>query len=140
MNGGRRAAQVGTAALALALAGCAGPSLDERMLPTIGRPAPEIFAKIGFPDAEDTVAGRRFYRWETRSSGAYILPQSDLATVYGPDGPETWIVRTYERQPYSYFCKFRVFVDAQDRIAGYDFEGDGCATFARRLGRRAGGP
>ena len=134
MNWGK-VAKAGT--LVLFLTGCAGEIIQEKMQPMIGRPASYIFAKLGLPDAEDVVAGRKFYVWGTQTAGSYTLPQYNTGTIYSPYGTSTYGYTTYQQHSYNYFCKIRVFVDSQDRITTYDFDGNegGCATFANQLSR-----
>ena len=112
------------ATLALLLAGCAGGIIEDKMQPMIGQPASQVFEKLGIPDAEDVVAGRRFYVWETESSGSILMPQQNTGSVYTGYGTSTYTYATYVPVPYSHACKFRVFVDAKDLITTYDFEGD----------------
>ena len=128
-------AKVGT--LALVLAGCAGEIIQEKMLPMIGRPASYVFAKLGLPDAEGEVAGRKFYLWGTQTAGSYTVPLYNTGSVYSPYGTSTYSYTTYQQHSYNYFCKIRVFVDSKDRITTYDFDGNegGCATFAKQLSR-----
>ena len=136
MNG-RDAAGAGILMLALLLAGCAGQMIHESMQPMIGRPATHAFAKLGFPDSEDTVAGRKFYVWTTESSGSHLVPQFNTGTIRGKDGTTTFSYTTFEEQFYHHECRLRVFVDAKDRIAAYDLNGNdaGCSVFARKLSR-----
>lgn len=69
-------AKAGT--LALVLTGCAGEIIQEKMSPMIGRPASYVFAKLGLPDAEGEVAGRKFYIWGTQTTGSYTVPQYNV--------------------------------------------------------------
>ena len=127
----------GTGILALLLAGCAGQVIQESMQPMIGRPAARVFEKLGFPDSEDTVAGRRFYAWATESSGSHLVPRFNTGTIHGKDGTSTFSYTTFEERFYHHECRLRVFVDPQDRITAYDLDGNdgGCSAFARRLSR-----
>ena len=122
---------------ALLLTGCAGEIIQEKMSAMIGRPATLVFAKLGWPDAEREVAGRKFYVWATQDVGSYTLPQYNTETIYGPYGTSTYSYTTYQQYSYNSVCKIRVFVDSQDRITTYDFKGneDGCAMFADQLSR-----
>lgn len=126
-----------SATLALLLAGCAAGIIEEKMQPMIGQPASHVFEKLGIPDAEDVVAGRRFYVWETEDSGSILLPQQNTGSVYTAHGTSTYTYMTYVPMVYSHTCRFRVFVDANDLITTYDFDGNegGCSTFATRLSR-----
>ena len=130
-----RPAVAGT--LALLLGGCAAEIIEEKMQPLIGQPASQVFEKLGIPDAENVVAGRRFYVWETQDSGSILLPQQSTGTVYSGYGTSTYTYTTFVPMVYNHACKFRVFVDSKDRITTYDFGGDegGCSSFASKLSR-----
>ena len=125
------------ATLALLLTGCAAKIIEEKMQTMIGQPASQVFEKLGIPDAEDVVAGRKFYVWETEDSGSILLPQQNTGFVYTGYGTSTYTYTTYVPMVYSHACKFRVFVDTRDLITTYDFEGDegGCSTFASQLSK-----
>ena len=95
------------AAAGLALSACAGDAIKERMKVFIGQPANAIFSKLGYPTRQDEVAGRKIYVWT--SGGMY--------------------------RGTSYDCTFRVNVDAQDIITGWDVQGNEaqCESFAQAL-------
>ena len=124
--------------LALLLVGCAGEIIQEKMQLMIGGPASDVFAKLGLPDAEGEVVGRKFYVWGTQTTGSYTVPQYNTGTIYSPyGGTSTYSYTTYQQHSYNYLCKIRVFVDSQDRVTTFDFEGNegGCSTFAQQLSR-----
>ena len=123
--------------LALLLAGCAAGIIEEKMQPMIGEPASLVFEKLGIPDAEDEVAGRKFYVWATQNSGSILFPQQNIGTVYPGYRTSTYTYTTFVPIAYNHVCRIRIFVDPTDRITTYDFEGNegGCSTFATRLSR-----
>jgi len=125
--------------LVLLATGCANEIIQKKMADMIGQPADVLFAKLGLPEFESEVAGRRFYVWDTQTSGSYSIPQQQTGIIYGPYGQsaQTYSFTTYRQQHYHYYCKLRVFIDARDHVTGYDFEGNegGCGTFAGRLSR-----
>ena len=123
--------------VALVLAGCAGRIIDDRMQAFIGQPASHVFEKLGAPDAEDEVVGRKFYVWETESLGSFLVPVSGTGPVHDANRPSNLTFFVHEFHSYHHVCKFRLFVDMQDLVTGYDLEGDGggCGTFANRLRR-----
>lgn len=127
----------GAGILALFLAGCTGKIIQEKMSTMLGGPASRVFAKLGLPDAEGEVAGRKFYVWGTQAAGSYILPKYNTGTIYNPYGMSTYNYMTYQQHSYNYYCKIRVFVDSQDRITAYDLKGNegGCGRFADQLSR-----
>ena len=128
-------AKAGT--LVLLLAGCAGEIIQKKMQPLIGFPVSHVFEKLGLPDAEDEVAGLKFYVWGTQASGSYPLPQYNTGTIHSPYGTSTYSYTTYLQHSYNEFCQIRVFVDSLDRVTTYDFKGNegGCSVFADQLNR-----
>ena len=103
----------------------------------IGQPASHVFEKLGVPDAEDEVAGRKFYVWETESSGSFYVPMPRTGTVHDGNPTSSLTFFVHEFHTYHHACKFRLFVDKQDLVTGYDLEGDGggCGVFANQLRR-----
>lgn len=126
-----------TGILALFLAGCAGEMIRDAMLPLIGHRASYLFEKLGFPDAEDTIAGRRFYVWASETTGSQLVPHFNTGTIRGKHGTSTFGYTTFHEQPYHRSCRFRVFVDSEDRITAYDLDGNegGCSALANKLDR-----
>ena len=124
------------AMLALLLTGCAGRVIDTEMRYMIGRPASEVFLRLGLPDAEGRVAGLKYYVWETRSTGSHLVPQYHTGTIRGEDGTSTIRYTTMQEQLFSMECTFRVFVDPNERVTTWDSRGnDGCSHIAGRLRR-----
>ena len=123
------------AILAVLVSGCASEIIQEEMTAMIGYPAEEVFLELGLPDAESRVAGRKFYVWNTQASGSYSIPQQHTGTIQGAYGPSTYTYTTFQQQQYHHFCNLRVFVDSQERVTTFDFEGNeaGCGTFADLL-------
>ena len=103
----------------------------------IGQPASYVVEKLGVPDAEDEVAGRKFYVWETESSGSFLVPMPSTGIVHDGNRASNLAFFVHELHDYHHVCKFRLFVDMQDLITGYDLEGDGggCGAFANQLRR-----
>ena len=123
------------AALALLVAGCAGRVIDTEMQYMIGRPASEVFLRLGIPDDEGRVAGLKYYVWKTQSTGTHVVPQHNTGTIHGADGTSTIRYTTLHHQIYNLECTFRVFVDPNERVTTWDFKGTdgGCPQIAQRL-------
>lgn len=134
MFNGRLAAAV---VLALVMTGCTGKIIQENMDRMVGLPADRVFDKLGLPDAESEVAGRKFYIWETSNQGFFSAPLFSAGTVFSSDGsPLThYTYTTFNQVDYNRSCKLRVFVDALDVVTTYDYEGNegGCYVFANQL-------
>ena len=124
------------AMLALLLAGCVGRVIDTEMQSMIGRPASDVFLRLGLPDAEGRVAGLKYYVWETRSTRFYLVPHYHTGTIRGEKGTSTIGYTTMQEQVFSMECTFRVFVDPNERVTTWDTRGnDGCSRIASRLRR-----
>jgi len=91
---------------AVALAGCSISTIKEGMNDLKGKPITVAIAKLGIPDSEATIAGRKVYTWQT-------------GTIAGGD---------------QYQCKIRV-VMAGELIESYSGEGDAgtCERYASKL-------
>ncbi len=88
--------------------------LEEGMQRMKGRPAPELFSKMGFPDQEGTVAGRKYYLYQ----------RSVRLPGFNPGSPD---IRGE--------CRIRFFVDDKETIVGADYDGNlaGCEPYVTRL-------
>jgi hypothetical protein len=127
-----------TIALTATLLGCnPWQSINDRLLPMRGSPIDTLFAKLGYPQHEGTIAGHHFYLWQTAQTAP--LPD-DMSTTIGHG--------TVDAQSFDYTattfggggigtmrCSLRVFVDDNDRITRWDGGGNvgACLNFADRL-------
>ena len=95
------------AALAIALAACAGQAILEKLPRYSGQPIDALIAKLGSPTRQDTVAGKAVYIW----AGSQVV-----------DGA-------------GYTCTIRATVDQQNTIINTDFQGNeaGCSRYAAML-------
>lgn len=121
------------------LSGCAWDIVDDKMDKMRGLHIGEAIAKLGYPQSDIEVAGRKHYVWSRREVGAYRVPRYETKTVtsYGANGPttNTYSYTTYESVPYDYQCSLRIFVDDEERILSWDMAGNqgACSTYAWRL-------
>ena len=106
----------------LAAAGCAtGPTLDQRLLPFVGRSEGDLVAALGVPERTYEVEGRKFLTFEeTRSYVVAGSPAFYPGYGYGRFGPYLsppgYIVRT---------CEI-TFAVRQGRVESFTYRGDGC--------------
>lgn len=107
--------------LALAAAGCAaGPTLEQRLLPFIGRSEGDLVAALGVPERTYEVEGRKFLTFEEQRS--YVVagapyPYYGHFGRFGPSfSPPGYIVRS---------CEI-TFAVRQGRVESYTYRGDGC--------------
>ena len=124
-----------SAALAVALPGCAQQRIEQGLNAQIGQPAPALFARLGYPDGRTMVGGQRAYVWGSESPGSGYL-SSGHASRPGT-GMMTLATSTMTMVPADYVCRITVIVNSADRVLSWDSRGNegGCAPYARRLAR-----
>lgn len=126
-----------TVAAALTLSACAAQQIEKGMNEHLGQPASVLFGRLGYPDGETVVAGRKAYIWSNRSSGAMPIYTPTTTTGFIGSRPVSMTTNTMSMVPVEYACQIRVFVDANDRVASWDSRGNqgGCSSYGRRLTR-----
>ncbi len=106
--------------LAAWAAGCAiGPTLEQRLLPFVGRSEGELVAALGVPERTYEVEGRKFLTFEDKRS--YIVAVDPFVyrgyCRFGPYfAPPGYIVRTCET----------TFAVRGGRVESFTYRGDGC--------------
>lgn len=118
--------------LLLALGGCeTADDTREVMDRYLGQPVQSIVSRIGFPQAESTVMGRKAYSWNRTTQDSVTTPSRTTAMV----GNTTVTATTYSTETYSMNCTLRVLVDGSDRITAYDLNGQAgaCRSIGARL-------
>jgi hypothetical protein len=106
------------AAVALALASCAGdstfPIIQSRLAAMKGKPVTSLLQKLGEPDSKDTVDGGHVYVWDG-SSAQHVNFWTNFSQ-----------------------CALKVYVDKSDTITGFFHSGtdSACAQYADRLDNR----
>ena len=106
----------------LAVAGCAtGPTLEQRLLPFVGRSESELVATLGVPERTYEVEWRKFLTFEDQRSyivaGPYPLYPAYGRFGYGPVfTPPGYVVRT---------CEI-TFAVRGGRVESFTYRGDGC--------------
>jgi hypothetical protein len=100
-----------------------------------GKKAHTAFEVLGFPDQEQSIAGRRVYVWEMSHQGSYITPTTTTATTYVNNQYVTTNVYGTRTNTYDASCKIRVIADAANTILDWDAEGNefGCSYYAEKL-------
>lgn len=131
--------------LAFGVSGCLNPNqaLQEKQVSYVGRSAETLIARLGMPDSEGVVAGRKFYAWTRQDSGSFTMPQYNTGTmnttVYGRGGPafgtSTYGYTTYNTTYYDNRCILRAFLDQNGNVTGFDMDGNigGCNPLVSRL-------
>jgi hypothetical protein len=106
--------------LAAVAAGCAtGPTLEQRLLPFVGRSEGDLVAALGVPERTYEVEGRKFLTFEDRRS--FIVAGDPFLyrgySRFGPYfAPPGYIVRT---------CEI-TFAVRGGQAESFTFRGDGC--------------
>lgn len=122
--------------LALLVAGCTSFSvLDEELPKYKGKPIDSLVAKLGFPNAEQTIMGRKVYVWSTSMSYVSVNPTTSTTTGYVGGRPITATSTSYTYSDSNLSCTLRAIVDAQGLIERYAYEGNNgaCYTYSDRL-------
>lgn len=117
-------------AIVLLVAGCVDTS--EELAPAVGRPASELFTKLGFPDSEGVVAGRKYYVWQSQAFGSNSIPVEQTGTIYNRGFPTTYKYTTYTQVSHNETCKIRAFVDSQEYVTNIEIDEagySGCSGF-----------
>jgi len=116
----------------LVMAGCTSFSVLEQEFPKFkGKPVSNLVDRWGYPNAEQSIMGRKVYIWST--SGSYPSTTPTITTGYVGSVPVTITNTTLASTNQS--CTVRVFVDAQDIVTAGDYDGNNgaCFYFSDRL-------
>jgi hypothetical protein len=102
------------AAVALTLAACAKtpfPVMETQLASLKGQPAQAVVKRLGEPNETSEIAGEKVYVWTSNDAS---LPAGEAI---------------------GFHCVVKVFVDKDDKVAHYDFDGNvgGCGYYAHRL-------
>jgi hypothetical protein len=118
------------------LPGCTTWGDIDRGLDTLtGKPLDYAISKLGLPDAEQTIAGRKVYVWDSRTvGGGYLVPKTTnySGNVGGTSyaGTDTGLQAT---PSYDLYCKLKLVVDGSNTVTSYDYDGNmgACERYAR---------
>ena len=85
--------------------------MEEGLSSLGGQHIDSLINKIGYPDGQNFIAGKKLYIWDSRS-------------LLGYDG-----------NVYDYNCSITVEVDSSERIIGYQYSGNigGCQGYSKAL-------
>jgi hypothetical protein len=125
------------AAIAIVLGtGCTSFSVFDEKLPAYsGRPIEDLVARLGYPNAEQTVMGRKAYIWNTSQQFTSITPTTSTTTGYVGTRSVNMQTTTYSTDTSTLSCVIRVFVDDQNRITRWEYNGNNgaCYKYSGRL-------
>lgn len=121
-------------------AGCASWGDMKRGLDgLLGKPLDAAIAKLGYPTAEQTIAGRKLYRWQVSEQSTIVTPTvaTTTGTVGAGLGSVPYSVRTTSAivEPVVYHCQIVLEVDKMEIVQRYQYDGNlgGCESYITRL-------
>ncbi len=123
-----------TALCLLGLTGCVtGEDIDAGVNTFKGQHYKVAFAALGFPDAENKIAGYTVYTWGNQSSGSYVVPTTQTATSYVNGQVVYTTVQGSTVESYNYQCKLDLIVDNSGTVVDTKVDGNigGCERYAR---------
>lgn len=119
------------------LSGCATwGQLDEGLDSLINQPISTAIDRIGYPNSDQMIAGRKIYRWGNSQQSAMYVPTSSY--TYGTVGANTPYSATTTGGTYvpvNYNCSIALEVDANEIIRRYQYNGNlgGCGSYIKAL-------
>ncbi|WP_281983479.1 hypothetical protein [Thalassorhabdomicrobium marinisediminis] len=130
--------------IVLSIAACTTfEDIDAGLSQFRGQHIDTLIGAIGFPDGEQTIAGRRLVYWNTDQTVTTTMPVTtyDYGSInaYGSGGygygNYSGTSTTYVPTTVNYNCTLKVQVDRGNRIVNHDFEGNigGCERYASAL-------
>ena len=131
------------ASFAAFLLGCAVQTfpthgvLREGLAAMVGAPLEALVSKIGYPDSDVAVGGRKVYTWDHRRAFTYLAPETFCRdeVVFHPRGRRevrrVCDTRQVERTVL-HFCTLKVDTDEAETITGFTYDGnaEGCERYA----------
>lgn len=124
-----------SASIALSiLAGCQTfENMDAGLSSLRGQPYQAAFDILGFPDAENTIAGKRVFTWGSRNAGSYTVPTFNSSTAYVNGNPIYVQTQGTATETYDYYCKIDVIVGSSGLIEQSKYDGNigGCERYGR---------
>jgi hypothetical protein len=118
------------------LAGCTTfKDMEKGLTGLVGMPAQAAFDRLGFPTAEERIAGQTVYVWANANSYTVPILTSHTTTGRVDRRPFTATTTTTEFLPINEHCTVRMIVDDHDIIRRWDFTGNigGCENYGKRL-------
>lgn len=125
----------------LVLAGCASQKLNSGLPRLTGKTLDYAISYLGYPDSEQTIAGKKVYTWGHGSSvtmmQTYRTPVS--GTAYGAgggiyyQGHQTSVVP----QTYNFQCMIRLIADQNGLVERWEWNGNegGCEHYSGAMSR-----
>lgn len=112
--------------LTVALSVSAGePYMDKALSSWVGYPIEAIIKHWGYPDNQQTIAGKNIYIWEDRTTSQEDTYQRSYVKT---DKKGRTYVDSYTSGggTYDYYCRKIIEVDSNNKISGYSYKGNSC--------------
>ncbi len=124
-----------TLILAITLSGCGVDRLAERIDTYKGQNISTVVNKLGFPDAEKTIMGKKVYIWGHHNTVSVTVPTTNYNTGYVGTQPYSYSTTTYQQNTFHIVCTLEVIVGQGNIIESWKIDGnsDGCNRYASRL-------
>ena len=129
--------------LVLILSGCAVQTfptlgvLREGLASMVGAPVEALVEKIGYPESDVALGGRKVYTWDHRKAFTYLVPETVCRDeiVFHPRGRREVrrVCETHQvERTVLHHCTIKAEAGEDETITGYSFDGnaDGCERFA----------
>jgi hypothetical protein len=124
-----------------ALVGCTTfEDIDKGLSNLYGQNINSLIAKIGYPNKQNEVAGRKLYIWDSSQTVSYFMPTTSYSSgsvnsygTYGSAyGTYSGTTTSYVPQVATYFCTITVEVDSSETIVAAQYGGNigGCERYA----------
>ena len=123
------------------LTGCSTfEDIDKGLSNLYGQHIDSLIAKIGYPNKQNEVAGRKLYVWDSSQTVSYSMPvtnyNSGSVNAYGTYGSAygtySGTSTSWVPQVANYFCTITVEVDSSETIVAAQYGGNigGCERYA----------
>ena len=121
----------------VALSGCvmSFTVLDAELPKYYGRHIDTLVARIGYPNSEQMLMGRKVYVWTTSMQHVSVTPTTSTSSGYVGTMPVTITGTNYQTNVIQLSCTIRVFVDDANIIQFADYGGNNgaCYTYSEPL-------
>ena len=114
--------------------------IDKGLTNLHGQHIDNLIAKIGYPNGQNEVAGRKLYIWDSRQTVSYSMPTTSYSSgnvnAYGTYGSAfgtySGSTTTWVPQVATYFCTITVEVNQNETIVAAQYGGNigGCERYA----------
>lgn len=124
----------------MVLAGCqTAENMTNGLASMKGKPYHVAFEKLGIPDQERMIDGKRVFTWATQNSGSYTVSSPTSGTAYVGGTAVPFQVQSTSTEAYNYYCRVDIMVGATGIIEHTKYSGNigGCMDWSRRLAPKA---